>query len=55
MGCGDERPVIPGVRRDDWPLPDPKGKPIAEVRRMRDEIHERVTKMLVSQGSKRAS
>ena len=27
MGCGDECPVLPGVRRDDWPLPDPAGQP----------------------------
>jgi hypothetical protein len=26
MGCGDECPFVPGLRRDDWPLPDPKGK-----------------------------
>jgi len=31
MGCGDQCPVVPGVRRDDWPLEDPKGKPIALV------------------------
>lgn len=27
MGCGDQCPVVPGLRRDDWPLEDPKGKP----------------------------
>lgn len=31
MGCGDECPVVPGVRRDDWPIPDPKGQPRAVV------------------------
>jgi arsenate reductase (thioredoxin) len=46
MGCGDECPVVPGVRRDDWPLPDPKGKPIEDVRRIRDEIRERVAALL---------
>jgi arsenate reductase len=42
MGCGDECPVVPGARRDDWPLDDPKGKPIAEVRAIRDQIRDRV-------------
>ena len=32
MGCGDECPVVPGARRDDWPLEDPKGKSIEAVR-----------------------
>src|SRR5262245_53574903 len=32
MGCGDECPYVPGVIRDDWPLDDPKGKPIEAVR-----------------------
>ena len=36
MGCGDKCPYIPGLRRDDWPLQDPKGLPIAEVRTIRD-------------------
>ena len=42
MGCGDECPVVPGVRREDWPLDDPAGKPMEEVRRIRDEIWRRV-------------
>lgn len=42
MGCGDECPFVPELRRDDWPLPDPKGKGIEEVRRIRDEIEQRV-------------
>lgn len=50
MGCGDECPVIPGARRDDWPLPDPKGKPVEEVRRIRDEIRGRVTALLRAEG-----
>ena len=32
MGCGDQCPVVPGLSRDDWPLPDPKGRSIDEVR-----------------------
>ena len=50
MGCGDECPVIPGAKRDDWPLPDPKGRPIEEVRRIRDQIHDRVAAMLSLEG-----
>src|SRR5919201_801367 len=37
MGCGDECPFVPGLRRDDWPLDDPKGRSIEDVRRIRDE------------------
>lgn len=50
MGCGDECPVVPGVQRDDWPLADPKGKPIAEVRKIRDEIRARVVALLDREG-----
>ena len=46
MGCGDECPFVPGLRRDDWPLPDPKGKDIAQVRQIRDEIQKRVQEPL---------
>jgi arsenate reductase len=42
MGCGDECPYIPGKRYVDWELPDPKGRPVAEVREIRDEIARRV-------------
>jgi arsenate reductase (thioredoxin) len=43
MGCGDECPFIPGKRYLDWDLPDPKDRPPAEVREIRDEIARRVT------------
>jgi arsenate reductase len=46
MGCGEACPVVPGVERDDWPLDDPKGKPLAEVRRIRDEVERRVRQLL---------
>jgi arsenate reductase len=46
MGCGEECPVIPGVRRDDWPIEDPKGKSLPEVRRIREEIEVRVRSLL---------
>src|SRR6201994_3444936 len=42
MGCGDECPYIPGRRYVDWDLPDPKGRPIEDVRATRDDIAGRV-------------
>jgi protein-tyrosine-phosphatase len=42
MGCGDECPYIPGKRYIDWNLPDPKGRPLDEVRGIRDDIARRV-------------
>jgi protein-tyrosine-phosphatase len=48
MGCGDACPVIPGKRYVDWDLPDPKGRPLDEVRAIRDEIARRVN-LLVSE------
>jgi arsenate reductase len=47
MGCGDQCPHIPGKRYVDWDLPDPKGRPLAEVRAIRDEIATRVSDLLV--------
>jgi arsenate reductase (thioredoxin) len=46
MGCGDACPYVPGKRYIDWELTDPKGQPIEQVRRIRDEIAER-TRQLV--------
>jgi protein-tyrosine-phosphatase len=43
MGCGDECPYVPGKRYVDWDLPDPKGRPLDEVRATRDDIARRVT------------
>ena len=54
MGCGDACPVVPGLRRDDWPLSDPKGKPLEEVRRIRDEIRARVAALLTAEGWQRS-
>jgi len=51
MGCGDKCPYVPGLRRDDWPLRDPKGLPIEAVRSIRDEVQRRV-KDLIDQESK---
>jgi arsenate reductase len=46
MGCGDQCPVIPDAAREDWPLDDPKGKPIDEVRAIRDAIRDRVRALI---------
>lgn len=46
MGCGDACPVVPGVRYVDWELDDPSGRPLEEVRRVRDEIRGRVEHLL---------
>jgi arsenate reductase len=50
MGCGEQCPVVPGVQRDDWPLEDPKGKPLARVREIRDEVKQRVQRLLEQHG-----
>jgi len=50
MGCGDRCPIVPGLERDDWPLEDPKGQPIARVREIRDEIRARVERLLEHEG-----
>jgi arsenate reductase len=49
MGCGDECPVVPGARRDDWPIPDPKGQPDAVVEGIVDDIEGRVRAFLRAQ------
>lgn len=46
MGCGDECPVIPGKHYVDWDLQDPCGRPLDEVRLIRDDIKQRVNKLL---------
>lgn len=50
MGCGDRCPFVPGLERDDWPLEDPKGQPIARVREIRDEIRKRIDALLDREG-----
>ena len=54
MGCGDECPYVPGIRRDDWPLDDPQGKAIEQVRRIRDEIRGRVSTLIDLYGWRRS-
>ena len=46
MGCGDECPVVPGRRYVDWDLDDPAGRPLAEVRRIREDVARRVEALL---------
>ncbi len=50
MGCGESCPVIPGVKRLDWPITDTRGQPLEVVRRIRDEIQVRVLDLLRSEG-----
>lgn len=50
MGCGEECPVIPGVKRADWPLVDPKGGTLDAVRDVRDEVARRVRAFIAEQG-----
>ncbi len=45
MGCGDQCPYVPGKRYIDWNLPDPKGRPLDEVRAIRDDIARRVDRL----------
>jgi arsenate reductase (thioredoxin) len=46
MGCGDECPFYPGKHYEDWDLPDPSGRPLEEIRAIRDEIRRRVESLL---------
>ena len=50
MGCGDACPYVPGLERDDWPLDDPKGQPLERVRQIRDDVRERVRRLVAARG-----
>ncbi|XYI01133.1 arsenate reductase ArsC [Sorangium sp. So ce1128] len=50
MGCGEACPAVPGLRREDWPLEDPKGKPVERVREIRDEVRARVAELISREG-----
>ena len=50
MGCGEQCPVVPGLKRADWPINDPKGQSVERVREIRDELRGRVRAFLDEQG-----
>jgi arsenate reductase len=54
MGCGEQCPVVPGLEREDWPLEDPKGKPLERVREIREEVRTRIETLLRRKGWARA-
>lgn len=53
MGCGEACPVVPGLERRDWPLEDPKAKPLQRVREIRDEIRDKVRGLIAERGWQR--
>jgi len=50
MGCGEQCPLVPGLRREDWKIPDPKGRPPQTVRAIRDQVREHVKKLIAREG-----
>jgi arsenate reductase len=50
MGCGEECPYLPGLKVEDWPLEDPKGRPVEKVREIREEIRRRVQGLVDANG-----
>jgi arsenate reductase len=50
MGCGDACPIYPGRRYMDWPVADPIGQPLEEVRRIREEITGRLKALCQAMG-----
>lgn len=50
MGCGESCPAVPGARRQDWQLTDPKGQPLPVVRMVRDAIRGRVEELIQEEG-----
>jgi arsenate reductase len=54
MGCGESCPVVPGLRRQDWNLPDPKGQPIESVRTIREDIRGRVEQLIAAEAWQRS-
>ncbi len=53
MGCGESCPIVPGLRRQDWNLPDPKGQTAERVRAIRNEIRTRVERFIAAEGWQR--
>lgn len=50
MGCGDACPIFPGKRYENWELPDPAGQSVDAVRPIRDDIEERVRRLVTELG-----
>ncbi len=50
MGCGESCPVVPGLKREDWDLEDPKGKSLNRVREIRDQVRAKVRALIKSEG-----
>lgn len=50
LGCGEDCPVVPGVAREDWPLPDPHGQDLDAVRAIRDAVRAKVEAFIAAQG-----
>lgn len=55
MGCGEACPFVPGLRRVDWDLADPKGQPLERVRSIRDDVRRRVEELVAANGWQGAS
>ena len=55
MGCGEACPFVPGLRRLDWELQDPKGHPAEVVRRIRDDIRTRIVELVAAEGWQRGT
>jgi len=53
MGCGEACPAVPGLRREDWPLEDPKNQPLERVREIREEIRRKIEALLQANGWER--
>jgi len=50
MGCGDECPVVPGAKREDWPIDDPANQPLERVRLIRADVAQRVRHLIQREG-----
>jgi arsenate reductase len=53
MGCGEACPYVPGLHREDWSVPDPKGQSTERVNAIRDDVRRRVEMFITANGWKR--
>jgi arsenate reductase len=49
MGCGEQCPLVPGLRRIDWQITDPKGRSLEQVRAIRDDVRRRVQELIAAE------